>query len=180
MGGYFRDRFSKTPRDPAKLNVLFVSPYPICPPVHGGGVFMYQTALELAPLCSLHLVILLDHDYERWHHWELEEKAASVEYLTRMEGQPREFGSILPFAVREFANADLEWLIHRQIYLREVDVVQLEYTALGQYFADFRRLACVLFEHDIYFQSICSRSAGDARVDPENESHFRIFALPSL
>jgi glycosyltransferase involved in cell wall biosynthesis len=32
--------------------------------------------------------------------------------------------------------------------------VQLEYTALGQYFADFRRLACVLFEHDIYFQSI--------------------------
>ena len=160
MGGYFRDRFSETPRDREKLNVLFVSPYPICPPVHGGGVFMYQTALELAPLCSLHLVILLDHDYERWHHWELEEKAASVEYLTRMEGQPKEFGSILPFAVREFANANLEWLIHRQIYLREVDVVQLEYTALGQYFADFRRLACVLFEHDIYFQSISRGLAG--------------------
>jgi GT2 family glycosyltransferase/glycosyltransferase involved in cell wall biosynthesis len=154
MGGYFRDRFAETPRDPEKLNVLFVSPYPICPPVHGGGVFMYQTALELAPLCSLHLVILLDHDYERWHHWELEEKAASVEYLTRMEGQPKEFGSILPFAVREFANTNLEWLIHREIYLRQVDVVQLEYTALGQYFAAFRRLACVLFEHDIYFQSI--------------------------
>ena len=96
---------------------------------------MYQTALELAPLCSLHLVILLDHDYERWHHWELEEKASSVEYLTRMEGQPKEFGSILPFAVREFANANLEWLIHREIYLRQVDVVQLEYTALGQYLA---------------------------------------------
>jgi glycosyltransferase involved in cell wall biosynthesis len=32
--------------------------------------------------------------------------------------------------------------------------VQLEYTALGQYFADFQRLGCVLFEHDIYFQSI--------------------------
>jgi GT2 family glycosyltransferase/glycosyltransferase involved in cell wall biosynthesis len=160
MGGYFRDRFFEMPRDPANLSVLFVSPYPICPPVHGGGVFMYQTALELAPLCSLHLVILLDHDYERWHHWELEEKAASVEYLTRMEGQPKEFGSILPFAVREFANADLEWLIHRQVYLREVDVVQLEYTALGQYFADFRRIACVLFEHDIYFQSISRGLAG--------------------
>jgi glycosyltransferase involved in cell wall biosynthesis len=146
--------------EPDKLSVLFVSPYPICPPVHGGGVFMYQTAIELAPLCSLHLVILLDHDYERWHHWELEEKAASVEYLTRMEGQPKEFGSILPFAVREFANADLEWLIHRQVYLREIDVVQLEYTALGQYVAGFRRLACVLFEHDIYFQSISRGLAG--------------------
>jgi GT2 family glycosyltransferase len=160
MGGYFRDHFSEMPRDSEKLSVLFVSPYPICPPVHGGGVFMYQTALELAPLCSLHLVILLDHDYERWHHWELEEKAASVEYLTRMEGQPKEFGSILPFAVREFANADLEWLIHRQIYLREIDVVQLEYTALGQYFADFKRLGSVLFEHDIYFQSISRGLAG--------------------
>lgn len=160
LGGYFRDRFSKVQTEPDKLNVLFVSPYPICPPVHGGGVFMYQTAIELAPLCSLHLVILLDHDYERWHHWELEEKAASVEYLTRMEGQPKEFGSILPFAVREFANADLEWLIHRQVYLREIDVVQLEYTALGQYVAGFRRLACVLFEHDIYFQSIGRGLAG--------------------
>ncbi len=154
MGGYFRDRFAELAQDTSKPSVLFVSPYPICPPVHGGGVFMYQTALELAPLCQLHLVILLDHDYERWHHWELEEKAASVEYLTRMEGRPKEFGSILPFAVREFANADLEWLIHRQIYLQRVDVVQLEYTALGQYFADFHRLACILFEHDIYFQSI--------------------------
>ena len=160
MSGYFRDRFAELPLDPEKLHVLFVSPYPICPPVHGGGVFMYQTALELAPLCSLHLVILLDHDYERWHHWELEEKAASVEYLTRMEGQPKEFGSILPFAVREFANANLEWLIHREIYLRQVDVVQLEYTSLGQYVADFRRLACVLFEHDIYFQSISRGLAG--------------------
>ena len=160
LGGYFRDRFAETRSDLENLNVLFVSPYPICPPVHGGGVFMYQTTLELAPLCSLHLVILLDHEYERWHHWELEQKAASVEYLTRMEGQPKEFGSILPFAVREFANANLEWVIHRQIFLRQIDVVQLEYTALGQYFGDFRRLACVLFEHDIYFQSISRGLAG--------------------
>lgn len=154
LGGYFRDRFGDLSADGGQLSVLFVSPYPICPPIHGGGVFMYQTALELAPLCSLHLVILLDHEYERWHHWELEEKAASVEYLVRMEGKPKEFGSMLPFAAREFANADLTWLLHRQIFLRNVDVLQLEYTALGQYWADFHRLACVLFEHDVYFQSI--------------------------
>ena len=71
-----------------------------------------------------------------------------------MEGKPKEFGSILPYAVREFANADLEWLLHRQIYTRAVDVVQLEYTALGQYHFDFQRIACLLFEHDVYFQSI--------------------------
>ena len=33
-------------------------------------------------------------------------------------------------------------------------MVQLEYTPLAQYAADYRRLASVLFEHDVYFQSI--------------------------
>ena len=36
-------------RDPERLRVLFVSPYPICPPVHGGGVFMYQTLRGVGP-----------------------------------------------------------------------------------------------------------------------------------
>ena len=35
-------------------------PYPICPPVHGGGVFMYQTLRELAKLADVHVVELLD------------------------------------------------------------------------------------------------------------------------
>ena len=172
LGGYFRDRFTVAAKIPEKLSVLFVSPYPICPPIHGGGVFMYQTARELAPLCSLHLVILLDHDWERWDHWELEQTAASVEYLVRMEGKPKEFGSILPYAVREFTNADLEWLLHRQIYTRAVDVVQLEYTALGQYHLDFRRIACVLFEHDIYFQSISRGLAGTGSLTRKAKAAF--------
>ena len=160
LGGYFRDRFVALNQDPENLSVLFVSPYPICPPVHGGGVFMYQTARELMPLCSLHLVILLDHDWEQWDHAEFQQSAASAEYLVRLEGKPKEFGSILPYAVREFANADLDWLLHRQIYTRAIDVVQLEYTALGQYHWDFRRIACLLFEHDVYFQSIGRGLAG--------------------
>jgi GT2 family glycosyltransferase len=154
LGGYFRDRFMALPAEPERLNVLFVSPYPICPPVHGGGVFMYQTARELTALCSLHLVILLDFDWQRWPHEELEQQAASVEYLVRMQGQPKEFGSILPHAVHEFAIDDFDWLLHRQIYTRAIDIVQLEYTALGQYSGDFQQLGCVLFEHDVYFQSI--------------------------
>ena len=160
LGGYFRDRFESIPLEPGKLSVLFVSPYPICPPVHGGGVFMYQTATELAQLCSLHLIILLDFEHERAAHADLEAKAASVEYIIRMPGRPKGLGSIVPFAVREFGNPDLEWLMHRQIYLHNIDVVQLEYTVLGQYSADFHRLACVLFEHDVYFQSIGRGLAG--------------------
>jgi len=160
LGAYFRDRFVPLPREPENLNVLFVSPYPISPPVHGGAVFMNQTVRQLSHLCSLHLVIMLDHAWEREPHAELDSIVASTEYLVRPEGKPKQFASILPYAVREFANADLEWLIHRQIYLRAVDVLQLEYTALGQYRMDFRNIACILFEHDVYFQSLARTLAG--------------------
>jgi GT2 family glycosyltransferase/glycosyltransferase involved in cell wall biosynthesis len=186
LGGYFRDRFTPLANAPPvrssssgcspvhdlrpspgvllargseRLSVLFVSPYPICPPVHGGGVFMYQTALELTRLCDLHLLILLDNAWEREPHQELEQKASSVEYLVRTEGLEKQFGSILPHAVREFANQEFEWRLHREMYLREIDVVQLEYTTLSQYGGDYRQLACVVFEHDIYFQSIARGSA---------------------
>ena len=172
LGGYFRDRFAEVPINPENLSVLFVSPYPICPPTHGGGVFMYQTARELAKLCSLHLLILLDHEWERKPHQELEREAASVEYLVRLEGKPKEFGSILPFAVREFSNADLDWLLHREIYNRRVDILQLEYTALGQYAKDFRRLGCLLFEHDVYFQSIGRGLPGTRGVVRKTKSAF--------
>ncbi len=155
LGGYFRDRFAPIPAagdDPPR--VLFVSPYPICPPVHGGGVFMKATVEELARLCELHLIVLLDHPEERAPHAELARRCASVEYLVRLTGQPKAFGSIQPHAIREFANADLNWLIHRQLYTRRIDVLQLEYTPLAQYAGRYRRLASVLFEHDVYFQSI--------------------------
>src|SRR5207253_10104510 len=60
----------------------------------------------------------------------------------------------VPFSVREFANADLDWLLHRQIYTQGIDVVQLEYTSLAQYGSAFEHIPCILFEHDVYFQSI--------------------------
>jgi glycosyltransferase involved in cell wall biosynthesis len=66
-------------------------------------------------------------------------------------------GSSEPHAAREFRDRDLAWLIHRQIYLRRVDVVQLEYTVMGQYAGRFRKIPSILFEHDVYFQSIARR-----------------------
>lgn len=161
MGGYFRDRFAtlRNAQGSERLSVLFVSPYPICPPIHGGGVFMYQTALELSRLSELHLLILLDHPWQRDPHQELETQVASAEYLVRTEAREKQFGSILPHAVSEFASQELEWRMHREMFLREIDVVQLEYTALSQYGGDYRRLGCMLFEHDIYFQSIARGSA---------------------
>lgn len=157
LAGYFRDVFTTLPAQPEPPHVLFVSPYPICPPTHGGGVFMYQTIRELARICDLHLIVVLDYPHQREAHHELDRLCASTEYVVRLEGRQKAFGSIEPHAAREFRNRDLAWLIQRQIYLRQIDVMQLEYTALGQYYGGFRRIPTILFEHDIYFQSISRR-----------------------
>ncbi len=154
LGGYFRDRFATLDPDPGRLRVLFVSPYPICPPVHGGGVFMYGTLRELAKLAEVHVIALLELPEQREANDELRAFCATVELPVRPIGSQAGGASITPHAVREFANPDLEWLIHRQIYLHNIDVLQLEYTPLVQYAGQFERLASVVFEHDIYFQSI--------------------------
>jgi GT2 family glycosyltransferase/glycosyltransferase involved in cell wall biosynthesis len=155
LGGHFRDTFH--PLNEHTLRVLFVSPYPICPPVHGGAVFMYQTVRELARLCELHLIVLLDYPHQREAHQELDRICASTEYVARLEPRQKALGSIEPHAVREFRSADVGWLIHRQIYTRRIDVLQLEYTVMGQYAEQFHGIPSILFEHDIYFQSIARR-----------------------
>ena len=117
LGGYFRDRFATMEADPEKLRVLFVSPYPICPPIHGGGVFMFGTLRELGKVAEVHVIAFLESAEQREAHDELRGFCASVELPVRPARLPDTSADIAPHAVREFADADLEWLIHRQIYL---------------------------------------------------------------
>jgi O-antigen biosynthesis protein len=154
LGGYFRDRFAVMETAPERLRVLFVSPYPICPPVHGGGVFMYGTLRQMVRLAEVHVVELLDWEWQEKDNQELRRFCASAEWLVRPSGSVSDMGALLPHSVREFANEDLNWLIHRQLYQHRIDVLQLEYTPLAQYHGAYRRIACALFEHDVYFQSI--------------------------
>lgn len=154
LGGYFLDRFQKLDTDPERLRVLFLSPYGMCPPIHGGGVFMYYAARTLAEMTDLHLVVLIDEEKEIEAHRELAAKCRDAEFVVRMESKEFAFGSIVPHAVREFANGDLEWLLHRMIYQHRIDVVQIEYTNMGQYGCEFHQIVTAIFEHDVYFQSI--------------------------
>ncbi len=152
---YFHDRFSRFEREPERPRVLFVSPYPIFPPTHGGGVFMYNTLRELARWCEVHAIVMLDYAHElAANEAELPKFCASVEFLVRKNDRDPHLASITPHAVHEFHTPQIEWLIQRQALLHRIDVIQLEYTALGQYARPFRNLACALFEHDVYFQSI--------------------------
>jgi glycosyltransferase involved in cell wall biosynthesis len=121
---------------------------------------MYQTAAELAHRTRLHLIVLLDHESQRPAHDDLAASCASAEFVVRMTGASHSFGSPYPHAVAEFRNGDLEWLIHRQILLQNIDVLQLEYLPLGQYAGAFGQIPSILFEHDVYFQSIARQLPG--------------------
>ncbi|MBI3209356.1 MAG: glycosyltransferase [Candidatus Solibacter usitatus] len=153
LGGYFHDRFGVADTS-AGLNVLFLSPYGIYPPVHGGALFMYGTTKALAARCRLHLVAVLDEDWQVEQHQPLTNLCASHDFLVRLPNKTFTFGALQPHAVSEFAHADLDWILHRQIYLNKVDVLQIDYTNMGQYAGDYNRIVTALFEHDIYFQSI--------------------------
>lgn len=157
LGGYYRDVYEASPRMPDRPSVLMVCPYPIEPAKHGGAVFMSQTARELARHCDLHLIVLTDTEQERLQHIEACTYAASLDFIVHLRPDEHQMASPLPHAVREYSNRDLEWMIHRQIYLRRADAVQLEYTNMGHYACRFERIVTCLFEHDVYFQSVGRR-----------------------
>lgn len=187
MGGYFRDRFEPIEPNPERLRVLFVSPYPICPPIHGGGVFMHGTVRSLGPLVDLHVIAMVDDPKEMQAHAAILDCTASLEFIVRLEGQPKGIGAITPFAVREFRDMELEWLIHRQIFNHRIHAVQLEYTQLGQYAGPYRRLVWTLFEHDVYFQSVgrILKSLGPTGklkgfVEYLRALHYELKLLPTL
>ena len=154
LGGYFRDRFGTVEPEREKLNVLFVSPYPIEPPLHGGALFMNQTVRYLAPITRLHLLCLLDQETDLATNQRLGGICASAEFPVRWRAPKQGAGALLPRAAQELESSDLLWRIHRNIFVNEIDIVQLDYTQLANYAAEFRRIAAFLFEHDIYFQSI--------------------------
>ncbi len=149
---HFRDLFFPVAAESAKLRILFVSPYPVLPTVHGGAVFMYEALRELSQHHEVHALILLDTIDQAAANRELDSLCASVELMVRPKN--RELASGQPHAVTEWASADVRWAIDRTIYMRRIDVVQLEYTPMGQYVEPFRNVVTAIFEHDIYFQSV--------------------------
>ena len=154
LGGYFWDRFQPPRGEDNKLNVLFVSPYPIEPPVHGGAVFMKQTIQHLTRLSRVHLLCLLDEPEELAENERFGEICASAEFAVRWEDRKSGVGSLVPHGPRGFYRNDFLWDLHRAILQHRADVVQLEYTQMAPYHADFERIGMFLFEHDVAFQSV--------------------------
>ncbi|MFL6463666.1 MAG: glycosyltransferase [Bryobacteraceae bacterium] len=163
LGGYFRDRFdAPNTAVPNRLHILFLSPYPIEPPVHGGAVFMKETLNQLTTRADVHLISFLDQESQRPAQEKLRNICKSVQLLVRDKLPDRHPSTVLPHAIREFADRDFAWAVHRTIYLQQIDVIQIEYTILSQYAGCYRHIPCLLFEHDIFFQSLWRRMRAGA------------------
>jgi O-antigen biosynthesis protein len=178
LGGHFRDTFLAAEEPiPERLNILFVAPYPIEPPVHGGGVFMKQTLEELAPLARVHLAGFLERESDFAAQATLDPLCASAYFQVRQPIVSRKPASLLPRAVREFHDGEMEWALHRIIYQERIDAIQLEYTMLGQYGGEYRHIPSFLFEHDIMFQAF---ARGDSRRSAASRWKCKIEYLRSL
>jgi GT2 family glycosyltransferase len=187
QAGYYYDRYLAPATVPDRPRVLFVSPYSIIPPIHGGGVFMYQTLRELAKHCEVHAIVMLDYEHEAEpNRIGLPEFCASVELVVRTAPTKMRMASTAPHAIGEFQIPEVHWLIQRQILQKQIDVVQLEYTPLAQYLEPYHRVLNVLFEHDIYFQSIARGLAfmhgtldrAKAQFEYLRAIHFELETLP--
>jgi len=160
---YYRDRFLPAAgAEDRPLRILFLAPYSLYPPTHGGAVFMYQTVRELAARHELHVLAFVDRPEEVQSNRELERYAASVECLVRDFPPQRDLWGLLPYSVRCFISPEFQRRVQRVLWERQIDLVQVEYTQLGQFAGGWRRTPTVLFEHDIYFQAVW-RAMGQVR-----------------
>jgi O-antigen biosynthesis protein len=162
LGSYFRDRFEiESEHLPTRLRVLFAAPYPIEPPVHGGAVFMKMTLEELGRLADVHLVGMVDRAEDLSLHETLAPVCASMRFIVRKPPPRRNLSTSKPHAVREFADEEFAWILHRTVLQENIDAIQLEYLQFAQYAGEYHRLPCFLFEHDLYFQSVGRLLNGD-------------------
>ncbi|OFV99919.1 MAG: hypothetical protein A3F68_10135 [Acidobacteria bacterium RIFCSPLOWO2_12_FULL_54_10] len=135
------------------LNILFLSPYSIYPPVHGGGVFMFQTIQELSKRHNVYVLTFVDRPEEMESNRSLEQWAKLVKTVLRRP-QPGAPFSLRPNAEWSFVDAHFAECIEKMIYFHDIDLIQVEYTQLAQYRLPLRHTPQCLFEHDISFRSL--------------------------
>ncbi len=138
--------------------VLLVSPYSIHPPHHGGAVRLYNLVRRLGERSRLHLLIFSQQGEDAGQRAALEPYCARVDFHHwRPQLKPDRLGLQPPSALI-FDSAIAGAKIRDLVIGYNIDVVQLEYTELGQYAAAVPEgVPVILTEHDVAFRSFARR-----------------------
>jgi len=148
------------PTSGARPRVLLVSPYHISPADHGGGVRLLNLVRELKRTCDLYLLVFSQMGEDPEQRAELERHCVRVDYHHwRPRLNPDLLGLVPPNA-QLFASDQATAKIRDIVLAHRIDLVQLEYTELGQYRAAVPAgVPVILTEHDIAFRSFRRRRA---------------------
>ena len=146
--GLAKPIFSSRPR------ILLVSPYKLWPADHGGGVRCFNLVRRLSEHCDLHLLIFNQEGEDEAQREALSPYCCSVSFHHWKPRYCPDRWGIVPPNAQLFQSRNAAQRI-RDIALTEaIDIVQLEYTELGQYIdAVPDGIPVILTEHDIAFRS---------------------------
>ena len=135
------------------LNILFVSPYSIYPPIHGGAVFMLEAIRQLALHNNVYVLTFVDRQEEVEANLTLEGIARKVDVCVRQHRPSRHF-SLRSHSEETFWDPEFAARLDRSVYQYDIDVIQFEYTQLAQYHLPLEHTSQCLFEHDVHFHSV--------------------------
>ncbi len=152
--------------------VLIVMPYPIYPPNHGGGVRLYNLVRRLSAACDIHLLVYSQEGEDAGQRQALSEHVTRLDFHHwKPRHRPDRWGLTPPNA--QLFDSELARTKLRDIVLDHgIDVVQLEYTELGQLASAVPDgVPVILTEHDIAFRQHQRRHAlkfGDRFPESKN------------
>jgi glycosyltransferase involved in cell wall biosynthesis len=134
--------------------VLLVTPYHIYPANHGGGVRLFNLVRLLSKTCDLYLLVFSVSGEDREQREALEPYCVRVDFHKwNPQHRPDRFG-IKPPNAQLFWSEKVAARIRGIVLEYGIDIVQLEYTELGQY-AELvpEGVPVILTEHDIAFRT---------------------------
>ena len=135
-----------------------VSPYSIYPPSHGGAVRLFNLIRRLSEHCDLHLIVFTRDDDDAAQREALEPFTDKIHFHPWEPNFDRGRLGLEAPSQRLFHSDDLARSIAQILSEERIDILQLEYTELGQYgLPRFSRVRVALSEIDIAFRSLARR-----------------------
>jgi glycosyltransferase involved in cell wall biosynthesis len=145
--------------------VLVVSPYLPFPLAHGGAVRIYNLCRALADRVDFVLACFREAN-ERVEYERLHEVFREVYVVDQDE---KRVDPAVPGQVAEYRNPAMADLIRTLCLEHRVDLVQLEYTQLGEYRYETGAVPVILVEHDITFTLYRQLYEANGRVETRRE-----------
>lgn len=156
----------------SRPRILLVSPYKLWPADHGGGVRCFNLVRRLAEHCELHLLIFNQEGEDDTQRAALEPYCSSVSFHHWKPRYCPDRWGIVPPNAQLFQSPFVRRRIQDIALAEDIDIIQLEYTELGQYIdAAPNGTPVILTEHDIAFRSQLRRwQLGFHRRFPEGNA----------